>query len=118
MAEDKRSNPYPFPTAAEIEAAPGDRETKAARNIMVRNVPGIPRRPFLLGDSDHAPILQGVKDLTTVCWAVIDAIHAEQDMSAEEFARSQATMDAVDRMEAILCDHGCPDEAPAVVEDA
>lgn len=106
MAEDKRANPFPYPTAEDVAAAPGDRETKAARNIMVRNIQGIPRAPFLRGDSDHAPILQGVKDLTTACYQVLDAFAEESNAHPSLLA-----------LRDLLEDHGCP-PAPPPVEDA
>lgn len=112
------AKPFRDAVASEVEAAPGTREQKSARYVAARRFGGIPVKAFLLGDNDHSPMMQGIVDLTTVCWAVIDAVHAEQNMSSEEFARSQATMDAVDRMEAILCDHGCSPETPSGDEDA
>lgn len=74
----ERDSQYPYPTRAEVDAMPGDRALKAARNIMVRNVTGVPRRPFLMGENDHAPILNGVKDLTEAVYEVLDAIPPDQ----------------------------------------
>lgn len=69
----ERANPYPNATPAEVEAAPGGREIKAARNIAVRKFGGIPVRAFLLGENDHSPMLKGVVDLTTACYALLDS---------------------------------------------
>lgn len=101
MPQDREHN-FPFPTAADVAAAPGGREIKAARNIMVRNVPGIPRRAFLMGESDHAPILQGVKDLTTEVYVLLDSLEGEINPQIEVVRK-------------LLEDHGCPD-APATAE--
>ena len=81
---------------------------------MVRNVTGIPRRAFLMGESDHAPILRGVADLTTACYKVLDTL-------ADRFEDSSES-DALDELRAILEHHGCPDEsaveaAPATLAD-
>ena len=97
MAEDKRANPYPYPTAEDVAAAPGGREIKAARNIVARKVRGIPQRGFLLGEYDHAAVVRGVLDLTTLCYGVLDAF-------AEE-SNAHPTLLALREM---LEDHGCP----------
>lgn len=104
----ERNNPYPYPTAEEVEAAPGDPATKAARNIMVRHITGVPRRSFLMGDNDHAPVLQGVADLTRVCLAVIEAIPADQ--------LNGTLRDRVGELQATLDHHGCPTQAQLAAE--
>jgi hypothetical protein len=105
----ERNNPYPFPTAEEVEAAPGDREIKAARNIASRRFDGIPKRGYVMGDCDHAVIVQGIHDLTTACYKVLDALDGRFEDSSEA--------DALNEMRALLEDHRCP---PATVasEDA
>lgn len=97
MSEDKRANPYPFPTAAEVEAAPGDRATKAARNIATRYIDGIPKRAFLLGEYDNAPIMRGIRDLTMAIYAYLNA-HSEDQ-----------TQKALAQIDSLLEDHRCPD---------
>lgn len=72
-------NPYPHPTAEEVEAAPGDRAQKAARNIASRAFDGIPRRAFLLGDADHSPVVKGIVDLTTLCYDLIDEVDRQNE---------------------------------------
>ncbi len=59
----ERENPYPFPTPEEIAqwASETDPATAAARQVMARNIEGLYRRPYLKGDSDHAPVLKGVR---------------------------------------------------------
>lgn len=79
MPEEKIPNPYPTTTAEEIAAAPGGREIKAARKIAVRRFDGIPSRAFLLGDNDHSPVLQGLLDLTTLCYQVLDEFGEESN---------------------------------------
>lgn len=74
----ERESQFKHLTRAEVEEMPGDRATKAARNVMVRNVTGIPRKAFLTGENDHAPILKGVKDVTEAIYGVLDAIPADQ----------------------------------------
>lgn len=69
----EKTNPYPYPTPADIAAAPGGREIKAARNILARRISGIPVRPYLMGQQDSAPVVQGVLDLTTICYRLLDA---------------------------------------------
>lgn len=97
MAEDKRANPYSTATAAEVEAAPGSREEKAARNIAVRRFGGIPRRAFLLGNNDHSPVVKGIVDLTTLCYEVLD-----------EFAEESNAHPKLLALRDMLEDHGCP----------
>lgn len=95
MAEDKRANPYPYPTAEDVAAAPGGREIKAARNIVTRKVRGIPQRGFLLGEYDHAAVVQGVLDLTTEVYLLLDSLVGEVNPQAEVVRK-------------MLEDHGCP----------
>lgn len=97
----ERHNPFPFPIASEVEAAPGTREIKAARNIMVRHIPGVPRRDFLLGQNDHAPILQSVHELTSAAYTLLDAVDWN---SVSEDARTAAFT-----MKQIMEHHGCPE---------
>ena len=108
MAEDKRDNPYPYPTATDVAAAPGDRETKAARNVMSRNVHGIPKRGFILGQSDKSPIMLGIKELVTMVYGLLDAIdsHIAAD-DKEEWIRTLSG-----EIRAMLEDHRCPDTPP------
>lgn len=108
----ERHHPYPFPTAEDVDAAPGDRETKAARNIMVRHIEGLVRRPFLLGESDHSPIFKGVKDLTDLCFALLDEWDREKQGLDESIPDSMA--DVMENIRDTLNHHGCP---PATVEE-
>ena len=72
--DSRRSDPYPHPTAAEIAAAPGDAIIRAARNIIVRNVQGIPRRGYLLGHNDKAPVVQAVAEFVSAVDKLLMAI--------------------------------------------
>lgn len=101
MAEDKLQNPYPYPTAAEVETFEGTREQKAARNIVSRHITGIPKRGYLKGDCDHAPVLKGVVDLTSACYALLDEI-GKDDMH-------DAIEKAADRLHLLMEDHRCPE---------
>lgn len=98
----ERHNPFPFPIASEVEAMTGSRELKAARNVVARGHKGsIPGRGFLLGESDHAPVVKGVLALTTVCYRLLDAIPADQlNGTLGEEART---------LREIMEDHGCPE---------
>jgi hypothetical protein len=97
----ERHNPFPYPTAKDVEEAPGTREEKAARNIIVRHIPGVARRDYLLGNNDSAPILQGVRDLTSAVYQLLDQI--DQPEVSAELRRAGA------QVRSILTDHGCPD---------
>lgn len=120
MAEDKRDNPYPYPTATDVAGAPGDRETKAARNIISRNITGIPKRGFVLGEADNAPIIRGIKDLTTALYPLIDEVERinEPDPLSGEKAGDLdpdgfgCVVRLVAQVRAILEDHRCPDTPP------
>lgn len=101
-----RENPFPFPTAEEVEAAPGDPAMKAARNVVTRHIPGIPRRGFLLGGNDTSPILQGVRDLTAAALALCDEIDPEPDAPVPHLSRE--IQDRLAELRAILEHHGCP----------
>lgn len=103
----ERDSQYPMPTAAEVETMPGDPATKAARNIMVRHIPGIPRGPYLRGQNDHAPILQGVRDLTSAVITALDMIDREPDAPNPRF--TQEEQNALGAIRLILDDHGCED---------
>lgn len=95
---DRRANPYPFPTAAEALAAPGTREEKAARNVISRHVHGIPKRAFILGEADHAPVMHGIRDLVTAVYALLDDL-------AEDSNSHPAAFPIIE----ILEHHGCPE---------
>lgn len=97
----ERHNPFPYPIASEVDAAPGTREIKAARIIMARPFKsGIPSRGYLLGDCDHAPILQSVASLTAACYALLDAIEASECAGVGTEAEALRTL---------MEDHGCPE---------
>jgi len=98
----ERENQYPYPTATDAANAPGDREIKAARYVVARNIQGLFRRAYIMGESDSAPIVQGVHDLTKACYKVLDVF-------ADRFEDSSEA-DALAELEAILTDHGCPEE--------
>lgn len=102
--DSKRANPFPHPTATDVERAPGDRETKAARNIISRNITGIPKRGYMLGENDSAPILQGIKELTRVCYMLLDEI-ADSECNGRLGDLPQELLD-------LLEDHRCPDTPP------
>lgn len=102
--DSRRADPFPYPTAAEIENAPGDRAIKAARNIVTRRVHGIPRKSFLLGESDRAPVLQGVADFTAAVYDLIDKIPAA-DLNGS--LREKAHY-----LESMMADTGAPLDMP------
>lgn len=79
----ERNNPYPNATPAEVEATPGGREIKAARNIAVRKFGGIPIRGFLLGTCDHSPVLRGIVDLTTEVYVLLDSLEGVMNPQIE-----------------------------------
>ncbi len=101
----ERESQFPMVTAAEVEAAPGDPATKAARNIMVRNIPGIPRRAYLIGSNDHAPIVQGLVVFTGAVIALLDLLDREPDAPNPRF--TQEEQNALGAVRLILEDHGC-----------
>lgn len=101
--DSRQANPFPFPIASEVEAAPGTREQKAARNVIARHVQGIPRRAILLGDNDHAPIPRGVLDLVAAVYELLDWVATDEDSPSGEIQAKAAVVK-------ILNHHGCPDE--------
>lgn len=103
MAEDKRANPYPYPTAEEVDAAPGTRAQKAARNIATRQFKGIPIRAFLLGQNDHSPVMQGLTEFTEAVYRLTDEIEKISALPGqpELLARAQAVVTMMET-------HGCP----------
>lgn len=106
-----RSNPIPFPTAEEVEAAPGDRAIKAARNIVSRRIEGIPKRGYIMGECDHAPVVKGIRDLTEAIYDFMDKLDGDDANKL-----TPETREALNRMDAILDDHRCPEAAPAAAE--
>ena len=50
------------------------REMQAARLIVSRRIGGIPYRPYLNGDCDHAPVVKGVADFAAKVYDLVDAI--------------------------------------------
>ncbi len=105
-----RSDPYPYPTAAEVDAAPGDAVIKAARNIVTRKIDGIPRRAFLLGQNDHAPIVQSVAEFVGLVDQLLLAIpEADYNGSIREYG---------DKLAAMMLDNRCGDQvAPTLKVD-
>jgi hypothetical protein len=101
VAEDKRANPFPYPTAAEFEASEGTREQKAARCIAARRFGGIPTRAFLLGGNDHSPVMKGILDFTTAVYDMLDAIDGNSDDADLCHRRIEAVREMME-------DHGCP----------
>jgi hypothetical protein len=101
-----RDNPYPYPTAEDVANAPGGREIKAARNVVVRHIPGVPRRPYLVGENDHEPIMRGVADLTTLVYRLLDAIHEVSGGSPDG-----DLLDPINDVRVALEHHGCPTAA-------
>jgi len=105
MAEDKKANPYPYPTAEEVAAAPGERGIKAARNIATRRFEGIPGRAFLLGSNDHSPMLRGIADLTELCYRILD-----------EFGEESNAHPTLLELRDMLADHRCKPATGAAEE--
>lgn len=76
----ERENQYPNMTYEEwdnIKASGIPRETLAARVIVANRVPGIPNRPYLKGESDHAPVLQGVATFAGAVYDLLDGLETE-----------------------------------------
>lgn len=74
----ERDNQYPHVTAEQWEDIKRNtpREVVAARALIARNITGVPKRPYLVGDNDHAPILRGLVEFTTEVYKLVDAIDA------------------------------------------
>src|SRR6478609_5801579 len=72
----ERENQYPNVTREVWEEAKQGvpREILAARVLMARRITGIPHRPYLLGESDHAPVFKGLAEFTAMVYALVDAI--------------------------------------------
>lgn len=102
MPQERDSN-YPYPTAEDAAASLGGREAKAARNIVARHVTGIPRRAYLMGESDHAPVVRGVADLTAAVYALLDIAH---EHVGEAGGGDLDT--AIQRVQTMMEDHRCP----------
>jgi len=111
-SEEKMRNPYPMPTAAEVRdwQSQTDPATAAARNVYARGTDGLMKRPFLRGDSDHAPVFKGVRDLVEaqmrLC-LLIDEANAVEQRGAP--VKLDAIIDANAEVMAILEHHGCSD---------
>lgn len=119
MAEDKRANPYPYPTAAEVAAVPGDRAVKASRNIAVNQFGGIPRRAFLLGGNDHSPVMKGLIAFVGKVYDLVDTIDAAN--GASEVPSVEEWLQIIDANAALvemMEHHGCPDANPEPQEIA
>lgn len=106
----ERHNPFPMPTAEEVAEwqTNTDAATAAARNIIVRNIHGLYRRPYLRGDSDHAPILKGIRDLAEVAIEALELLASDHPQHTDLIARLQN----------VLTDHGCPTYAEASAAEA
>jgi len=107
-SDHNRRDPLPIPSAEEAESAPGSREIKAARNIVSRHIGGIPKRGYVMGDCDHAPILKGVADLTAMVYNLLDHLDPEPDAPSP---LERETLDRIAVVRAMLEDHRCPPAA-------
>jgi hypothetical protein len=81
----ERENQYPHVTLEVWEAVKQGvpRELLAARVVMSNRITGIPHRPYLTGESDHAPVLQGIAEFTTLVYALVDAIDRARPLQGE-----------------------------------
>lgn len=72
----ERESQSPIVTAEEWQKIKAEtpRDLVAARALMARNITGIPRRPYLTGDNDSAPILRGLREFCAAVYAVVDAV--------------------------------------------
>lgn len=61
-------------TAEELAAVPGDRTHVAARNIVSHRLSGQLRRTYVLGKSDHAPVVKSARDFAEKVYVLIDEI--------------------------------------------
>lgn len=88
----ERDNPYPAVTKAEWDKAREGvpRETQAARLLLARAVPGIPHRPYLMGECDNAPILKAVAAMFGKVYSLVDQID-EANLNGKE--RERPTVD-------------------------
>lgn len=93
----ERENQSPVVTSEDWQAikSQAPREVIAARVIMSNRVTGIPHRPYLTGQSDHAPVLQGVAAFCDKVWALVDMI----DNGAHPDALDAAAADLKAHME-------------------
>lgn len=81
----ERESQYPHVTREDWEKIKAEtpRARTAARAVIVRQITGAPRRGYLTGDSDHAPILRGVEEFMDKVWALLDSLdHIEGGMPA------------------------------------
>lgn len=92
-------------------ASPGGREIKAARNIVSRRIDGIPKRGYIMGDCDSAPVIQGVADMTTAAYALLDAM--ESLPYTEELPAAATVTLRMMELKAMMEEHRCP---PATAE--
>lgn len=74
----ERENQFPMPTAGEVEEVPGHPAVKAARNIVSRHITGIPKRGYVMGTCDSAPILRAVAEFAEAVQEMIAAIPDSQ----------------------------------------
>lgn len=74
-----------------VSAADWSRETDkvsrglaAARLIAARQITGIPHRPYLLGQSDHSPVIRSLTDFCEKVYKMLDATNnTDFPMSAD-----------------------------------
>lgn len=77
----ERENPYPDFNPAESEAlrTATRREQWAARCVATRKFGGIPKATFMRGENDHSAVMQGVLELTTAAYKLLDALDRFDD---------------------------------------
>lgn len=92
---EERNNPSPTMDKAAWDAAREGvpREIQAARLIVSRRIGGIPYRPYLNGDCDHAPVVKGVADFAGKVYALLDALPGVMNGDLDEAADVRAAME-------------------------
>lgn len=78
MPEERNTAVPIMDKAAWDEAREGvPRETQAARLIVSRRIGGIPYRPYLTGDCDHAPVVKSVAEFAALVYDLLDRLDHE-----------------------------------------
>lgn len=94
----ERDSQYPHVTAEEWEKIKAEvpREIAAARLIASRKVTGIPHRPYVTGQSDHAPVLQGVAEFAALVYTLLDATNDIENIPASVEDAASAVYSAME----------------------
>jgi hypothetical protein len=90
MPQELEAN-FPHVTAEQWADMEAPREILAARLVVSRHITGIPKRAYLTGTADNAPVVRGVADLAAAAYALLDVTPGAGMTNSQAIAHANLT---------------------------